>query len=115
MKLYHLTNELGFNAHISAPNRHKAAEIFLEKHDAEFAGRRAWVRGKHFENVAANAYENREYLLGSRYLVKSFAANPQQSPARLGALLLAPVDALLGTSLIGRAAAWRRARISTAR
>ena len=29
MKLYHLTNERGFNAHISAPNRDKAAEIFL--------------------------------------------------------------------------------------
>ena len=29
MKLYHLTNERGFQAHISAPNRDKAAEIFL--------------------------------------------------------------------------------------
>ena len=29
MKLYHLTNERGFHAHISAPNRDKAAEIFL--------------------------------------------------------------------------------------
>ena len=91
----------------------EAAEIFLEKHDAAFAGRRAWVRGKHFENVAANAYANREYLLGSRYLVKSFAANPRQSPARLGALLLAPVDALCGTAFIQRAAAWNRRRDST--
>ena len=29
MKLYHLTNDRGFQAHISAPNRDKAAEIFL--------------------------------------------------------------------------------------
>ena len=92
----------------------EAAEIFLEKHDADFAGRRAWVRGRHFENVAANAFANREHRLGVRYLLKSFAANPRQSPARLAALLLAPVDALLGTSLIGRAAAWRRDRIFTA-
>lgn len=89
-----------------------AAEIFLEKHAAEFARfgdvHRAWVRGKHFENVAANAFANREQRLGCRYLLKSFAENPQQNPMRLGALLLAPVDALLGTSLIERAAAWRR-------
>ncbi len=102
--------------HVGGPRSARAfaegAEIFLAKHDAAFAGRRAWVRGKHFENVAANAFANREHLLGSRYLVKSFAANPRQSPARLAALLLAPVDALLGTSLIGRAAAWRRARVS---
>ncbi len=105
--------------HVGGPRSARAfadaAEIFLEKHDADFAGRRAWVRGKHFENVAANAFANREHRLGVRYLLKSFAANPRQSPARLGALLLAPVDALLGTSLIARAAAWRRARISTAR
>lgn len=29
MKLYHLTNQRGFHAHISASNRDKAAEIFL--------------------------------------------------------------------------------------
>lgn len=29
MKLYHLTNERGFQAHIAAPDRDKAAEIFL--------------------------------------------------------------------------------------
>ncbi len=90
----------------------EAAEIFLAKHDAEFArlgaAHHGWVRGKHFENVAANAFANRSHRLGCRYLLKSFAANPRQSPARLGALLLAPVDALLGTSLIERAAAWRR-------
>ena len=89
-----------------------AAEIFLLKHEAEFArlgaAHHARVRGKHFENVAANAFLNREHRLGCRYLLKSFAENPRQNPARLGALLLAPVDALLGTSLIGRAAAWRR-------
>ena len=93
----------------------EGAEIFLAEHDAEFARlgarHRAWVRGRHFENVAANAYANRRHWLGSRYLVKSFAANPRQSPARLGALLLAPMDALLGTSFIERAAAWRRSRV----
>ena len=89
-----------------------AAEIFLLKHEAEFArlgaAYHARVRGKHFENVAANAFANREQRLGCRYLLKSFAENPRQNPVRLGALLLAPVDALFGTSLIGRAAAWRR-------
>ena len=89
-----------------------AAEIFRLKHEAEFArlgaAHHAWVRGKHFENVAANAFANREQRLGCRYLLKSFAENPRQNPVRLGALLLAPVDALFGTSLIGRAAAWRR-------
>ena len=93
------------------------AEFFLAKHDGEFARlgaqHRARVRAKHFENVAANAFANREFLLGSRYLVKSFAEFPAQSPARLGALVLAPVDALFGTSLIDRAAAWRRRRIGT--
>ena len=91
-----------------------AAEIFLMKHEAEFArlgvAHLAWVRGKHFENVAANAFANREPRLGCRYLLKSFAENPRQNPVRLGALVLAPVDALLGTSLIERAAAWRRSR-----
>lgn len=89
-----------------------AAEIFLGKHEAEFArlgdAHHAWVRGKHFENVAANAFANREQRLGCRYLLKSFAENPRQNPVRLGALLLAPVDAVLGTALIERLAAWRR-------
>ena len=89
-----------------------AAEIFLAKHAAEFsrlgAAHHAWVRGKHFENVAANAYANREFRLGSQYLLKSFAANRRQNPVRLGALVLAPMDALFGTSFIQRAASWRR-------
>ena len=104
--------------HVGGPRSARAfataAEIFLAKHDAEFArlgpAHRAWVRGKHFENVAANAFVNREHRMGCRFLLKSFAENPRQNPARLGALLLAPVDALLGTSLIERAAAWRRSR-----
>ncbi|MEO7318125.1 MAG: glycosyltransferase family A protein [Chthoniobacteraceae bacterium] len=92
-----------------------AAEIFLMKHEAELArlgaAHLAWVRGRHFENVAANAFANREQRLGCRYLLKSFAENPRQNPVRLGAFVLAPVDALLGTSLIARAAAWRRSRV----
>ena len=98
----------------SARSFAEGAEIFLAKHDAQFtrvsARHRRIVRGKHFENVAANAYASREYRLGTRYLLKSFAANPAQNPVRLGALLLAPCDALFGTSFIQRAAAWRRAR-----
>jgi glycosyltransferase involved in cell wall biosynthesis len=89
----------------------EGAEHFLAKHDADFAPHRSQVRAKHFENVAANAFANREHLLGARYLLKSFAEFPWQSPARLGALLLAPCDALFGTSLIQRAAAWRRNRL----
>ncbi len=104
--------------HVGGPRSARAfaaaAEIFLLKHEAEFArlgeAHQAWVRGKHFENVAANAFANREQRLGCRYLLKSFAENPRQNPVRLAALLLAPVDALLGTSLIERAASWRRSR-----
>ena len=96
----------------SATNFAEGAEFFLAKHDREFArlgaGHRRIVRGKHFENVAANAYANREYKLGSRYLLKSFAANFAQNPIRLGALLLAPFDAFFGTSFLMRAALWNR-------
>ena len=85
------------------------AERFLAKHDAEFArlGRdhRRRVRGEHFAAVAANAFGTREFPLGCRYVWKSFAAAPLAKPQRLGALLLAPVDACCGTSLIARAAA----------
>ena len=88
------------------------AEHFLAKHDAEFArigtAHRRRVRGKHFEFVAASGFENREYRLGCRYLLKSYATNPLQSPHRLGALFLAPIDALCGTTLIQRAAAITR-------
>jgi len=90
------------------------AELFLAKHDADFARvsarHRQIVRGKHFENVAANAFTNRDYRLGTRYLLKSFATNPRQNPVRFGALLLAPCDAIFGTSFIQRAAAWRRSQ-----
>ena len=88
------------------------AEHFLAKHDAEFArlgaAHRRRVRGKHYEFVAASAFENREYRLGCRYLMKSHTANPLQSPHRLAALFLAPIDALCGTSLIQTAAAMLR-------
>ncbi len=93
----------------SARNFADGAEHFLRKHDAELATGgeeyRRRLRAKHFEFVAASAFENREYLLGCRYLLRSFAECPRQNPARLGALLLAPIDAAFGTSLIQRAAA----------
>jgi glycosyltransferase involved in cell wall biosynthesis len=92
----------------------EGAEVFLQKHDAAFAQRgdayRRRIRAKHLENIAANAFANREYRMGARYLIRSFAAFPRQSPVRLGALLLAPIDAVFGTSLVQRAAAWRRSR-----
>jgi glycosyltransferase involved in cell wall biosynthesis len=85
---------------------------FLELHDNDFravsASHRGRVRAKHFEGVAANAFEARRFSMGSRFLVRSFLANPVQNPLRLAALLLAPIDALLGTSLITRGAALQR-------
>jgi hypothetical protein len=84
------------------------AERFLAQHDAEFARlgcrHRRHVRGEHFAAVAANAFGTREFRLGCRYVWKSFAAAPLAKPQRLGALLLAPVDACFGTSLIAGAA-----------
>lgn len=88
------------------------AEHFLRRHDAEFArfgaGHRALVRSLHFEYVAANAFARRAFALGCRYTLKSFLAAPARRPLQLGALLLAPIDALCGTSLLLRAAAWSR-------
>ncbi len=90
------------------------AERFLAKHDAEFArlgdGHRRRVRSEHFGFVAANALALREFRLGCLYLWKSFAAAPLAHPLRLAALLLAPVDACCGTSLIVRAAERLRRR-----
>lgn len=85
----------------------QSAERFVEKHCDEFyrLGRAhgRGVRARHFEYVAANAFLQREERLAALYLVKSFLANPWQNPLRLGALLLAPIDAVAGTSLVGRA------------
>ena len=84
------------------------AERFLAKHDGEFARlgheHRQHVRSEHFAAVAANAFGTRDFRLGCRYVWKSFTAAPLAKPQRLGALLLAPVDACCGTSLIARAA-----------
>lgn len=89
-----------------------SAHRFLEKHDSEFARLgdeyRRRIRAKHFENVAANAFEARFLRLGVSYLLKSFATFPRQNPLRLAALVLAPIDAIFGTSLIQRGAEWRR-------
>ena len=102
--------------HAGAPRSMLAAEPsvrrFLAKHDAAMraigAGHRRRVRGQHFQDLAAGAFVARHFGHGARWLLESYLANPLQSPVRLGALALAPVDALCGTALIGRAAAWRR-------
>lgn len=89
-----------------------AAEQFLEKNRATFAQRGLGylreIRAKHFENVATNAFEQREFALGARYLLKSFLAQPAYRPHRLAALGLAPIDALCGTSLIRKTAEFQR-------
>jgi glycosyltransferase involved in cell wall biosynthesis len=95
----------------------ESAERFLAKHAAEFLrlgpGHHRHVRASHYQFVAANAFANRRFRLGCEYLMRSFAAEPLQNPLRLAALPLAPVDALCGTSLIERAAAWQRGRPTT--
>ena len=89
-----------------------AAEAFLSKHEPRFLARGAayasFIRAKHYENVAANAFAERSFGLGARYLLKSFRTFPRQNPLRLAALVLAPIDAIFGTSLIQRGAEWRR-------
>lgn len=81
---------------------------FLAKHAAAFhqrgATHRRRVCAQHLQNLAAGAFAERRFALGARWLIESYAANPLQSPLRLGALALAPVDALCGTSWIERAA-----------
>ena len=92
----------------------RSASLFLTKHAREFGrlGRshHRRVRAAHFQYVAENAFANRRFLLGCRYLLRSYLNNPLQNPLRLGAIGLAPVDAVCGTSLIARAAQWQRAR-----
>jgi glycosyltransferase involved in cell wall biosynthesis len=92
----------------------QGAEHFLKKHDREFVRlgetHRRWVRSKHYEFVAANAFAQRLFGLGCRYLLKSLREMPSRSPWRLGALPLAACDAALGTSLLQRAATWQRKR-----
>lgn len=89
-----------------------AVEQFLRKHDAEFrrlgAAHRRRVRSAHFEAVAAHAFAERRFALGCRSLLKSWAAEPAHRPLRLGALALAPVDALCGTALLRRVMALQR-------
>jgi hypothetical protein len=102
--------------HAGAPRSAVAAEPsvrrFLAKHDAALRligpGHRRRVRGQHLQNLAAGAFAARRFALGCRWLVEAFLACPAQNFLRLPALALAPVDALCGTRLIERAAAWRR-------
>jgi glycosyltransferase involved in cell wall biosynthesis len=93
-----------------------AVEQFLQKNAAAFESRGGAyakrIRAKHYENVAANAFEQREFALGARYLLKSFFANPLDRPHRLAALALAPIDAMLGTSLIRKSTELQRRLVS---
>jgi glycosyltransferase involved in cell wall biosynthesis len=92
----------------------QSAERFLEKHGREFERQgprhHRIVRAAHFQYVAANGFANRRFRLGCQYLLRSFLHNPWQDPRRLGALALAPIDAICGSSLLGRAAEWQRNR-----
>lgn len=85
---------------------------FLQKHDAGFRkygeAHRRKVIAHHYESIASMAYVQREYLLGSRYLIGSYFVWPLRSPFPLAALPLAVIDAVLGTRLIQRGADWRR-------
>ena len=98
--------------HVGGPRSFVAHEPsvrrFLAKHAAGFlrrgAAHRRRVRAQHLQNLAAGAFAERRFALGARWLLESYAAHPLQSPLRLGALALAPVDALCGTSWIERAA-----------
>jgi glycosyltransferase involved in cell wall biosynthesis len=96
--------------HVSGPRDPVAfaqsAERFLQNHAVEFQrlGRAhaAKVHSLHYEYVAANALAQRRYALGCEYVWKSVAAAPWRRPLILGALPLAGIDALLGTSLLSR-------------
>jgi glycosyltransferase involved in cell wall biosynthesis len=86
--------------------------LFLKKHDAGLRkygeAHRRKVIAHHYESLASMAYIQREYLLGSRYLIASYFVRPLRSPLPLASLPLAVIDAVLGTRLIQRGADWRR-------
>jgi hypothetical protein len=94
----------------------KAAAYFLAKHAAEFdrlgPAHHRRVRAAHFQYVAGNAFANRLFRVGCRYLLRSYWNHPLQNPLRLGALALAPIDACCGSSLIENVAAWQRKHFS---
>jgi glycosyltransferase involved in cell wall biosynthesis len=102
--------------HASA-TRHPAtfaasAEQFLRLHSQDFArlGQHhlATIRSLHYEYVAANALAERQFALGCRYVLKSVLADPRRRPELLATLLLAPLDALFGTSLLRTVSEWSR-------
>ena len=108
---YDVVHEPLARVHAGAPRRPEivaaSAAQFLRKHDAELRrlGPAHWrrVRSEHFEAVAALAFSQRHFALGCRSLLKSWFAAPMRNPLRLGALALAPVDAICGTALLRRA------------
>ena len=70
---------------------------------------RRQVVAYHYESVASMSYAQRHYVLGHRYLLRSFAAWPWRSPLALAALPLSAVDWALGTRVIQWGAQLRRA------
>ena len=90
-----------------------STERFLAKHAAAMerfgVSYRRQVFAYHYESVASMAYEQREYTIGSCWLLRSFTAWPWRSPAPLLALPLAVIDAACGTRCIQGAANLRRA------
>ena len=90
-----------------------STERFLAKHDAAFrrhgANYRQQIVAHHYESVASIAYEQRQYALGHRYLLRSFRASPFRNPLALAALPLGALDWLLGTRTIQAGANLRRA------
>ena len=90
-----------------------STERFLAKHDAALrrhgAHYRRQVIAHHYESVASIAYEQRQYGVGHRYLLRSFRASPFRNPLALAALPLGALDWLLGTRTIQAGANLRRA------
>lgn len=107
---YTVLEEALARVHYSGPREPavfaRSAERFLQTHAAEFQrlgpAHAANVRSLHYEYVAANALAQRRFALGCRYVLKSVAAAPLRRPVILGALPVAGIDALLGTSLLER-------------
>jgi glycosyltransferase involved in cell wall biosynthesis len=113
---YTVVSEPLARVHESGPRNPDAfatgAEYFLSKHEPEFAvssaERRDWLRSKHYENVAANAFAWRRMALGCRYVWKSFAAQPSRRPQLLAAIGLAMWDGVFRTTLLHRVLNRRR-------
>jgi glycosyltransferase involved in cell wall biosynthesis len=94
-----------------------STEAFLLKHAPVFLKKgvryQSRVVAAHYESVASMAYRQRFYLLGNRYLLKSYCAWPWRSPIPLAALPLSLLDFLFGSQLIQRGADFFRRWLRT--